>query len=223
MESTLSNRDLVRRILQQSSDAAPLLLTSKFLGDDECSSALLEWAGVGCPSHSDSPCFDSVRGTPFCIGTYDGVMYNTAWPLPFEEMRPVRCHQTVLSFLKRRANKRLRRAVGGRRLAVRVSVAHLEVTRSDPDEWVVRVGRAYCDTDEWRIETLLLQAITSHSVDTSEMEWSTVPEEFEVREPTVKVEYGVVGGVAIGIGPCDMGEREVEEEWWPVFRATRSR
>ena len=73
-------------------------------------------------------------------------------------------------------------------------------------------------------EELLFQAITSHSVDvTSDLTWSTVPEEFEVREPRVRLEYGIVGDVALALGPCYLGEREVEEEWWPVLIGTRSR
>ena len=72
-DKVLSNQDLVRHLLSQSSDATGLLSISKAVRDGEpCSRQYERWSFQGCPSDGGE-CLRAIGGldSTFCQGTYD--------------------------------------------------------------------------------------------------------------------------------------------------------
>ena len=76
-EPVLSNRDLVRTILKQSTSATPLLAASKSIRQsEECTPYFERWARNGCPANptesQEKRCLDEMGGVEgeFCQGSF---------------------------------------------------------------------------------------------------------------------------------------------------------
>jgi len=81
-DKVLSNQDLVRHLLSQSSDATGLLSISKAVRDGEpCSRQYERWSFQGCPSDGGE-CLRAIGGldSTFCQGTYDLTVLHRIWP-----------------------------------------------------------------------------------------------------------------------------------------------
>ena len=107
MDTVLSNRDLVRHLLATSTDATPLLQTSKSLRQLEpCASRLEQWAETGCPTNPTSeqqPCLDAIGGATsrFCVGTYSVTALDSdGFPLHSDGTAPSQVAERVTSVLK---------------------------------------------------------------------------------------------------------------------------
>lgn len=87
-EAVLSNRDLVRNLIAQSTEGPHLLATNKAIRDAQqpCTTHYEQWAEVGCPTQPESDverdCLQSLGGldTTFCQGTFDYTSLDNGWP-----------------------------------------------------------------------------------------------------------------------------------------------
>ena len=87
-EAVLSNRDLVRNLIAQSTDGSHLLTASKTIRDAQqpCTTHYERWAEDGCPAQPESDaerdCLRSLGGldAAFCQGTFDYTSLDNGWP-----------------------------------------------------------------------------------------------------------------------------------------------
>lgn len=87
-QEVLSNRDLVRNLIAQSTEGSHLLTASKTIRDAQqpCTTHYEQWAEVGCPTQPESDeerdCLHSLGGldSAFCQGAFDYTSLDNGWP-----------------------------------------------------------------------------------------------------------------------------------------------
>ena len=107
MDQVLSNRDLVRNLISQSTDGSHLLTASKSIRDAQrpCTSHFEQWAVSGCPTQPQSDverdCLKSIGGvdSSFCQGTFNYTILEHGWPVGRTEQSSQDIASAVLDML----------------------------------------------------------------------------------------------------------------------------
>ena len=110
----LSNRDLVRNLLSQSTEASHILTASKSIRDAQqpCTSLYERWAERGCPRQAEGnelSCLQSIGGleSAFCQGSFEYTILQDGWPMTLKDQAPATVATKVLDLLKRPPNANL--------------------------------------------------------------------------------------------------------------------
>ena len=106
-EAVLSNRDLVRNLIAQSTEGSHLLTANKVIRDAQqpCTTHYERWAEVGCPAQPESDaerdCLQSLGGldTAFCQGTFDYTRLDDGWPRTYTSQPSGVVASTVLDLI----------------------------------------------------------------------------------------------------------------------------
>ena len=107
MDQVLSNRDLVRNLISQSTDSSHLLTASTSIRDAQrpCTSHFEQWAVSGCPTQPQSDverdCLQSIGGvdSAFCQGTFNYTILEGGWPVGRTDQSPSTVASAVLDLL----------------------------------------------------------------------------------------------------------------------------
>ena len=106
-QEVLSNRDLVRNLIAQSTEGSHLLTTNKAIRDAQqpCTTHYEQWAEVGCPTQPESDeerdCLHSLGGldSAFCQGTFDYTSLDSGWPMTHTDQPSSAVASRVLDLL----------------------------------------------------------------------------------------------------------------------------
>ena len=106
-EAVLSNRDLVRNLMAQSTEGSHLLAVNKAIRHSQqpCTSHFERWAEAGCPMQPESDgerdCLHSLGGldTAFCQGTFDYTTLESGWPTTHTGQPSTAVASTVLDLV----------------------------------------------------------------------------------------------------------------------------
>ena len=113
-QEVLSNRDLVRNLLSQSTEGSHILTASKSIRDAQqpCTSLYERWAERGCPRPAEGnelSCLESIGGldSAFCQGTFEYTILQDGWPMTHTDQAPATVATKVLDLLARPPNANL--------------------------------------------------------------------------------------------------------------------